>query len=135
MERKMGKYLCTFAPDNPRATKEGYVYSHVIAAEKMLGRYLRPLECVHHIDGNKMNNSLDNLIVFKTKADHTAFHKGCDIVKEGDVYIALPHKNSICPICGNHKWYDANMCIDCHIKSMYKTERPNRDILKNLIAT
>lgn len=50
---KMSKYLCEYAPSHPRSTKEGYVYSHVLAAEKMLGRYLNPTECVHHIDENK----------------------------------------------------------------------------------
>lgn len=34
MKTKMGQYLCEFAPDNPRATKEGYVYTHVLVVEK-----------------------------------------------------------------------------------------------------
>ena len=38
----MGKYLCEFEPSNPRATKEGYVYTHVLVAEKKLSRYLKP---------------------------------------------------------------------------------------------
>ena len=29
--------------------------------EKKLGRYLKPNEIVHHIDGNKQNNKLSNL--------------------------------------------------------------------------
>lgn len=132
---KMGKYLCEYAPAHPRSTKEGYIYSHILVAEAMLGRYLKQDECVHHIDENKYNNSPNNLIVFKTKADHAAYHKGCDIIKEGDVYIALPHKDSICPICNGHKWFDANICLDCYRKSIYTTKKPDRDILKKLIYT
>lgn len=135
MKIKMGKYLCTFCPDNPRATKEGYVYTHVLVAEQNLGRYLRKGECVHHVDGNKLNNSPDNLIVFKTKADHTAFHKGANIIKIDDVYVALPNKKSICPICGKPKDYDAKMCLDCNIKRMYTVNRPSRDELKILISS
>ena len=130
---KMGQYLCEYVPGHPRSTKEGYVYSHVLVAEKILGRYLKSTECVHHIDGNKNNNSPENIIVFKTKADHSAFHQGCDIKKEGDVYIALPHKNSVCPICGKHKDFNANMCKECYTKSEYTVERPDRTVLKNMI--
>ena len=72
------KYLREFAPDHPKANNYGYVYTHVLAAEKKLGRPLNPGECVHHLDENKHNNELDNLIVFKTKADHTAFHNGVE---------------------------------------------------------
>lgn len=70
----------------------------------------------------KKNNSLDNLMVFKTKADHAAFHKGCDIVKDGDVYVALPHKD-----------FTANVCVDCYRKNRHTTERPDRNTLKYLI--
>lgn len=132
---KMGKYLCEYAPTHPRSTKEGYIYSHILVAEEMLGRYLKQDECVHHIDENKYNNSPNNLIVFKTKADHAAYHKGCDIIKEGDVYIALPHKDSICPICNGYKWFDANICLDCYRKSIHTTKKPDRDMLKKLIYT
>ena len=130
---KMGKYLCEYAPDHPRSTKEGYVYSHVLVAERMLGRNLKSTECVHHIDENKNNNSPENIMVFKTKADHSAFHHGCDIKKEGDVYISLPHKDSICPLCGKRKDFKANVCKECRIKNTYTAERPDRTILKNMI--
>ena len=30
---------------------------------------------VHHIDENKLNNSLDNLLVFQDKSNHTRFHQ------------------------------------------------------------
>lgn len=141
----MGKYLCEFAPDNPRATKEGYVYTHVLVAEKKLGRYLKPEECVHHIDEDKHNNSLDNLIVFKTNADHAAFHKGVEKVQDGDVWYC-PSKRiydkEICPVCNiNYKDAKAEMCIDCWSK-LNKTfikdtnvERPSRELLKNKIRT
>lgn len=148
MKTKMGKYLCEFAPDNPRATVEGYVYTHVLMAEKKLGRYLTPEECVHHVDGDKYNNDLDNLMVFKTKADHSAFHKGVKAVQDGDVWSCpdkkINHKE-LCPVCNkNYKDSQANMCIQCwnenkHIFVKYNsaynhtTNRPSRQELKDKI--
>lgn len=145
MKTKMGKYLCELAPGNPRATKEGYVYTHVLVAERMLGRYLTSEECVHHIDEDKYNNCPDNLMVFKTKADHSAFHKGVEAIQDGDVWYC-PGKRvddkEICPNCGiAYKDYHADMCVDCwnFIKNNFikgtGVERPSRDILKSKIRT
>jgi hypothetical protein len=38
--------------------------------ELHLGRLLQPGEVVHHKDGNKQNNTLENLQVFERNADH-----------------------------------------------------------------
>ena len=133
----MGKYLCEYCPGHPKATKEGYVYSHILAAEKKLGRYLNSEECVHHIDEDKYNNSLSNLIVFKTRADHAGYHKGCSIRQLGDVYVADIGEKTTCPLCGNKKDYKAKVCIDCRGKYYNKeiefNHKINRQKLKELI--
>lgn len=59
--------------------KNGYEYKnnqpyHRIVAEKMLGRNLKKEERVHHIDGDKSNNSEDNLYVCDTTKLHNALH-------------------------------------------------------------
>lgn len=69
-------YIMYYLPKHHLANKSGKVYQHMIAAEQMLGRKLKPEEVVHHNDRNRKNNSFDNLIVFKTIADHTAYHQG-----------------------------------------------------------
>lgn len=104
----------------------GCVYVHILVAEKKLGRRLLPGEVVHHVDGNKSNSSEDNLIVFKTKADHARFHKTGSIEKDGDVYIS-PKKIRFCKKCGKQlPRCGGTICIDCYNKQ-------RKEILENKI--
>jgi len=50
--------------------KVGRQAIHRIVAEKKIGRPLLLGETVHHIDGNKLNNHPDNLVVLKSHSDH-----------------------------------------------------------------
>jgi len=50
-----------------------YVYEHRLLMEQKLGRLLSQGEVVHHLDGNKQNNSLGNLSL-TSRALHTAGH-------------------------------------------------------------
>ena len=45
-------------------------------AFQVIGRVLLDDEVVHHIDGNKSNDTPDNLMVFANQYDHLAFHRG-----------------------------------------------------------
>lgn len=127
------KYLAILMPAHHRARRDGYVYLHQLQAERLLGRALRKSECVHHKDGNKYNNSLDNLLVFKTNSDHVSFHAGCDIVMDGDVWVALPNPKKVCPICGREKDIKADMCIACYKRK--KAEHiPTREKLLELLT-
>ena len=47
---------------------------HRVLAEKKIGRPLKLGEVVHHIDGNKRNNSLSNLMVLESQAQHAKIH-------------------------------------------------------------
>lgn len=49
-------------------------HTHRRVAELMLARELNPGEVVHHVDGNKRNNSPDNLIIFSSQSEHAAWH-------------------------------------------------------------
>ena len=48
------------------------------AARKLIRQHfpMLPGNTVHHIDGNRFNNALWNLMVFATSRDHTRFHRG-----------------------------------------------------------
>ena len=56
-------------------TDKGYIPEHRLVIEKHLGRKLTSDETVHHIDFNKQNNKIDNLMLFPTKLSHTRFHQ------------------------------------------------------------
>jgi hypothetical protein len=70
-------YVLTYAPKHHRAIQsgsfKGYVYEHILIAEKMLGRELYPDEVVHHLDGIKTNNNPYNLLVL-LRSQHTKLH-------------------------------------------------------------
>ncbi len=48
-------------------------HTHRVVMEEKLGRSLQPGEIVHHIDGNKRNNSPENLMVM-TQSEHARLH-------------------------------------------------------------
>lgn len=144
MGRRKGKdYLHSYCPGHPRANNRGYVYTHVLVAEQNLGRMLTKEECVHHVDMNRFNNSPDNIIVFKTVGDHTAFHNGVEKVLDGDVWWCPSKcidKKNMCPVCGeNYKNDDAKMCRECRNKQrreMFGNKKcPDRELFKQQIRT
>ena len=53
----------------------GYAALHRMRMQDKLGRHLLPGEVVHHIDGDIYNNSLANLTVFSSEAEHLAHHR------------------------------------------------------------
>ena len=132
------KYKRIFVPGHPTANADGWMKEHRYVAEKKLGRLLKPEEVVHHLDEDKFNNDPDNLIVFKTNSDHSAFHKGCEAVLDGDVYWC-PDKivrKKLCPCCGEkYIMYDSNMCAACSHLLQRRIDRPNKEELLELIKT
>ena len=48
-------------PGHPRANTNPYVFEHILVMEEMVGRYLMPLETVHHRNGVQDDNRPENL--------------------------------------------------------------------------
>lgn len=60
-------------PRHPRADKSGYVMEHVVIWEKESGFPVPSGCCIHHLNGNKADNRIENLCLMLHGA-HTAFH-------------------------------------------------------------
>jgi hypothetical protein len=80
-------YLVAVYPEHPCAAKDGRVMLHRLVVENSLRRYLASDEFVHHRDGNKQNNDLNNLEVV-TAAEHRQKHR-------------IKPKKLTCPRCLN----------------------------------
>lgn len=66
-------YLLIMKKGHKRANRNGYVRNSVLVMEKRLGRPIKNTEIIHHIDGNSLNDSPDNLYCYDSNGTH---HKG-----------------------------------------------------------
>lgn len=67
---RMGVYQ----PDHPKCNSRGYVLLARYIMEQHLGRYLTEYEQVHHINGVKTDDRLENLVVV-TRGEHFSIHE------------------------------------------------------------
>jgi transposase len=68
-------YIQVLLPNHPRADKSGYVPEHTLVMENHIGRYLKKNEVVHHINGVKGDNRIENLRLM-TDFQHKCMHSG-----------------------------------------------------------
>lgn len=72
--RYTDRYVHVYHPEHPSSHKNGYVYEHRVVMESKLCRYLNKDEVVHHINGNKCDNRIENLELFRNRSEHLKHH-------------------------------------------------------------
>lgn len=90
-------YILIYKPDWPSSGGregpwKGYVFEHRYAMESTLGRMLKRSEIIHHLDGDKENNELSNLLLCKDAREHERIHQKEQrfverLLREGKVYF------------------------------------------------
>lgn len=66
-------YLRMYAGKHPFANGRKEIHVHVMVMEIYIGRALSQDECVHHVNGIKTDNRLENLELMK-HAEHSRYH-------------------------------------------------------------
>lgn len=84
-----GDYNYMIVKGHPNCNKHNYVLEHRIVMEAHLGRLLTKDEVVHHINGNKKDNRIENLEVMNSR-EHLSRHGKC----QGKTMVELK-----CPQC------------------------------------
>lgn len=66
-------YRQVLMPEHPRADKSGYVMEHILVWEKETGFSVPSGCCIHHLNGDKADNRIENLCLMSFGA-HTILH-------------------------------------------------------------
>jgi hypothetical protein len=66
-KRNQNGYVFVLAPEHPKVYRGGYYPEHRIIMEKKIGRILESYEIVHHRNGKRNDNRIENLEIVALK--------------------------------------------------------------------
>lgn len=103
-----------------KITKNGITKTgHVLTAEQVLGRPLKRPELVHHVDGNRANNTPSNLVICPNQAYHYLLH-----VRQAALEVCGNASWQRCGFCGNYDNPD-NMYSRKNVNNYYHSKCKN----------
>lgn len=140
--RMLNGYVVIYRPEHPKAMKggnwDGYVYEHIVIAEKSQNTTILEGETVHHLDENRSNNSPENLLILRDSS-HAKLHQWMDknviIPKPG--YAIRKLQGCIrCLVCNEPVNSGVKYCsYECSGKARRLVERPETQSLLDDIKT
>lgn len=116
---KRNKYYYFMDQEHPLAAKTGRVWYHRHVASVKLGRWLSSQEATHHLDGDRLNNHPDNIVVMSQSA-HARIH-GWDRGKHNTIVH--------CKICDTPTHGKKYCSAGCSWLGSRKVDRPTREAL------
>lgn len=110
--------LHIYRPDHHRAMSNGYVFNHILVAEKAICRPISKKVDIHHVDLDKLNDANSNLVICENRAYHGLLHQRTRALEK------CGHANYLkCQYC---KKYDAPENIKVSSKSKYHPSCKNK---------
>lgn len=92
---KENGYIMRKVYNHPKANKRGYVAEHRLVYEKFLGRFLDSKEVIHHINGNREDNRIENLQIAVENSEHIKEHHKKSRNENGQFVCVNPIFNDI----------------------------------------
>jgi len=74
-KRTLNGYILINDYEHPNRDSQNNVLEHVLVMTEYLGRALTDKEIIHHIDGNRKNNKLENLYLSPSRSSHMKTHQ------------------------------------------------------------
>jgi hypothetical protein len=120
-------YEVFFDNSHPLHNYNGSVYYHRHLASIKKGDWLTPDEHVHHIDGNKRNNTFENISIL-TKKEHAEIEAKIRGWEVGVIYYCIVCKKEL----NQGKTLKTGMCAKCYSYST-RMFNPTKEDLEKLV--
>jgi len=120
-------YLLTNIPDY-NENVSNYVRDHILIVERVIGKRLPLKAVVHHVDGNRLNNSNSNLVVCEGQGYHTLLHRRARGARAGNANMIR------CPLCKTHD-HPENMHVKSNGQGRHRACHTRYELIRRGVAT